>query len=127
MSFTLCFDSCNTFFAQSRWVRVGCVSFKILVRAGFVFGRMDLVLFDSRNRIDPGCYVLRVQACFVRINLERAGYHAVDAGFWVALELVIWWIRFLVQPDRFIHVVMFVHSSWTLNRLFSRIRLCFHE
>jgi hypothetical protein len=88
---------------------------------------VDLVLSDSRNRIDLGCYVLRVQACFVRINLERAGYHAVDAGFWVALELVIRWIRFPIQPDRFIHVVMFVPSPWTLDRLFSRIRLCFHE
>jgi hypothetical protein len=88
---------------------------------------VDLVLFDSRNRIDLGCYVLRVQACFVRINLERAGYHAVDAGFWVALELVIWWIRFPIQPDRFIHVVMFVPSSWTLNRLFSCIRLYLYE
>jgi hypothetical protein len=85
------------------------------------------VLSDSRNRIDLGCYVLRVQACFVRINLERTGYHAVDAGFWVALELVIRWIRFPIQSDRFIHVVMFVPSSWTLDRLFSRIRLCFHE
>jgi hypothetical protein len=88
---------------------------------------VDLVLSDSRNRIDLGCYVLRVQACFVRINLERTGYHAVDAGFWVALELVIRWTRFPIQSDRFIHVVMFVPSSWTLDRLFSRIRLYLHE
>jgi hypothetical protein len=26
----------------------------------------------------------------------------VDAGFWVVLELVIRWIRFLIQSDRFI-------------------------
>jgi hypothetical protein len=26
----------------------------------------------------------------------------VDAGFWVVLELVIRWIRFLTQSDRFI-------------------------
>jgi hypothetical protein len=26
----------------------------------------------------------------------------VDAGFWVVLELVIRWIRFLLQSDRFI-------------------------
>jgi hypothetical protein len=88
---------------------------------------VDLVLSDSRNRIDLGCYVLRVQACFVSINLERTGYHAVDAGFGVALELVIRWIRFPIQLDRFIYVVMFVPSSWTPDRLFSRIRLCFHE
>jgi hypothetical protein len=55
---------------------------------------VDLVLSDSRNRIDLGCYVLRVQACHVSINLERTEYHAIDAGFWVALELVIRWIRF---------------------------------
>jgi hypothetical protein len=30
----------------------------------------------------------------VCINLERTEYHAVDAGFWVALEVVIRWIRF---------------------------------
>jgi hypothetical protein len=28
------------------------------------------------------------------INLERTGYHVVDAAFWVVLELVIRWIRF---------------------------------
>jgi hypothetical protein len=93
--------------------------FHVLTRGSYAF--------NSRNRIDLGCYVLRVQACCVRINLERTGYHAVDAGFWVALELVIRWIRFPNQSDRFIHVVMFVPSSWTLNRLFSRIRLYFHE
>jgi hypothetical protein len=38
----------------------------------------------------------------VCINLERTGYHAVDAGFWVVLELVIRWIRFSNQSDRFI-------------------------
>jgi hypothetical protein len=26
----------------------------------------------------------------------------VDAGFWVVLELIIRWIRFLIQSDRFI-------------------------
>jgi hypothetical protein len=38
----------------------------------------------------------------VCINLERTEYHAVDAGFWVALEVVIRWIRFSNQSDRFI-------------------------
>jgi hypothetical protein len=36
------------------------------------------------------------------MNLERTGYHAVDAGFRVALELIIRWIRFSNQSDRFI-------------------------
>jgi hypothetical protein len=46
--------------------------------------------------------VLRVQACQSCVNLDRTGYHAVDAGFWVVLELIIQWIRFLIQSDRFI-------------------------
>jgi hypothetical protein len=57
---------------------------------------------NSRNRTNLGCYVLRVQACQFCVNLDRTGYHAVDAGFWVVLELIIWWIRFLIQSDRFI-------------------------
>jgi hypothetical protein len=36
------------------------------------------------------------------VNLDRARYHAVDAGFWVVLELIIRWIRSLIQSDRFI-------------------------
>jgi hypothetical protein len=36
------------------------------------------------------------------MNLERTGYHTVDAGFWVVLELIIWWIRFRIQSYRFI-------------------------
>jgi hypothetical protein len=36
------------------------------------------------------------------VNLDRTGYHAVDAGFRVVLELIIRWIRFLIQSDRFI-------------------------
>jgi hypothetical protein len=46
--------------------------------------------------------VLRVQAFQFCVNLDRTGYHAVDAGFWVDLELIIRWIRFLIQSDRFI-------------------------
>jgi hypothetical protein len=60
----------------------------------------------------------------VCINLERTGYHAVDAGFWVVLELVIRWIRFQINLIALSRLVMFVPSSWTPNRLFSRIRLC---
>jgi hypothetical protein len=46
--------------------------------------------------------MLRVQACQFCVNLDRIGHHAVDAGFWVVLELIIRWIRFLIQSDRFI-------------------------
>jgi hypothetical protein len=35
----------------------------ILVRVDFMFKHVDLVLSGSQNRIDLGCYVLRVQAC----------------------------------------------------------------
>jgi hypothetical protein len=38
------------------------------------------------------------------MNLDRTRYHAVDAGFWVVLKLIIRWIRLLFQPDRFIIV-----------------------
>jgi hypothetical protein len=61
----------------------------------------------------------------VGISLERTEYHAVDAGFWVALELIIQWIRFQIDLMDLFHLVMFVPSTWTPNRLFSRIRLCF--
>jgi hypothetical protein len=36
------------------------------------------------------------------VNFDRTRYHAVDAGFWVVLKLIIRWIRFLIQSDRFI-------------------------
>jgi hypothetical protein len=46
--------------------------------------------------------MLRVQSCQFCVNLDRTKYHAVDVGFWVVLELIIRWIRFLIQSDRFI-------------------------
>jgi hypothetical protein len=46
--------------------------------------------------------VLRVQSFQSCVDLDRTKYHAVDAGFWVVLELIIRWIRFLIQSDRFI-------------------------
>jgi hypothetical protein len=61
------------------------------------------------------------------MNLERIGYHAVDAGFWVVLELIIWWISFGFNLIDLSSLVMFVPSPWIPIRLFSRIRLCFHE
>jgi hypothetical protein len=38
--------------------------------------------------------VLRVQAYQFCINLEITEYHAVDAGFWIVLELIIRWNSF---------------------------------
>jgi hypothetical protein len=55
---------------------------------------LDHVLFNSRTRINLDCHVLRVQARQFCINLERTEYHAVDAGFWAVLELVIRWKSF---------------------------------
>jgi hypothetical protein len=80
-----------------------------------------LYLFD-----DPYANRIRTltKSC---INLERAGYHAVDAGFWVVLELIIRWIRFQSNLIDLSCLVMFVPSPWTPIRLFSRIRLCSHE
>ena len=37
--------------------------------------------------------MLWVQAYQMQLDLDRAGYRAADAGFWVALELVIRWTR----------------------------------
>jgi hypothetical protein len=45
--------------------------------------------------------MLRVQAYSFCVNLDRTGYHAVDAGFWVVLKLIIRWISILIQSDRF--------------------------
>jgi hypothetical protein len=57
-----------------------------------IFGlirHVDHVFFNSRTRINLSCHVLRVQVCQSCVNLERTGYHAVDAGFWIGLELII--------------------------------------
>ena len=43
--------------------------------------------------VNLDCHVLRVQARWSCVDLDRTGYHAVDAGFWVVLELIIRWIR----------------------------------
>jgi hypothetical protein len=52
------------------------------------------------------------------MNLERAGYHAVDAGFWVVLEIIIRWIRFRFNLIDLSSLVMFFPSSWIPIRLF---------
>jgi hypothetical protein len=71
---------------------------------------VDHVFFNSRTRTDLSCHVLWVQACQSCINLERTGYHAVDAGFWIVLELIIWWIRFRFNLIGLSSSAMFVAS-----------------
>jgi hypothetical protein len=95
-----------------------------------IFGlirHVDHVFFNNRNHINLSCHVLRVQACQSCVNLERTGYHAVDAGFWVVLELIIWWIRFQFNLIGLSSLAMYVPSPWIPIRLYSCIRLCFHE
>jgi hypothetical protein len=55
---------------------------------------VDHVLSNSRTRINLDCHVLWVQVYQSSLDLDRTEYHAVDAGFWVVLELIIWWITF---------------------------------
>jgi hypothetical protein len=61
------------------------------------------------------------------MNLERAEYHAVDAGFWVVLELIIRWIRFRFNLIGLSSLAMFVPYQRIPIRLYSCIRLRFHE
>jgi hypothetical protein len=69
--------------------------------------------------------MLRVQACQSCVNLDRTRYHAVDAGFWVVLELIIRWIRFRFDLIGLSSLAVFVPSPWIPIRLYSRIRLYF--
>jgi hypothetical protein len=55
---------------------------------------VDHVFSNSRTRINLDCHVLWVQVYQSCLDLDRTGYHAVDAGFWAVLELIIRWIRF---------------------------------
>jgi hypothetical protein len=61
------------------------------------------------------------------MNLERNEYHAVNAGFWVVLELIIWWISFQFNLIGLSSLAMFVPSPWNPIRLYSRIRQSYHE
>ena len=54
--------------------------------------------------VNLDCHVLRVHVRWSCVDLDRAGYHAVDAGFWVVLELIIRWIRARDRSDRSIIV-----------------------
>jgi hypothetical protein len=51
----------------------------------------------------------RQQSC---MNLERTKYHAVDAGFWIVLELIIRWISFRFNLIGLSPLAMFVRSPW---------------
>jgi hypothetical protein len=88
---------------------------------------MDHVLSNSRTRINLDCHVLRVQVRQFCINLERTEYHAVDAGFWVVLELVIRWISFRFNLIDLSSLAMFVPSPRNPIRLYSYIRQSYHE
>jgi hypothetical protein len=76
----------------------------------------------SRIRINLDCHVLRVQACWSCIDLDRTGYHVVDAGFWIVLELVIRWTRIRFNLIDLSPLAMFVPSPRNPIRLYSRIR-----
>jgi hypothetical protein len=88
---------------------------------------MDHVLPNSRARINLNCHVLRVKACWSCINLERTEYHAVDAGFWIVLELIIWWIRFGFDLIGLLSLAMLVPSPRNPIRLYNCIRQSYHE
>jgi hypothetical protein len=83
--FTLCLNSCNTLLPNLDWFGSALsrsVIFTSHVRILLQKACGSRVLPNSRNRTNLGCYVLRVQACQSCVNLDRTGYHAVDAGFW---------------------------------------------
>ena len=81
----------------------------------------------AESETDLGCHVSRVQACRHCVDLDRTGYHAVDAGFWVVLELIIRWIRIRFDLIDLSLPIRLVPSPWTPIRLNSRIRQCSHE
>ena len=76
----------------------------------------------AESETDLGCHVSRVRACRYRVDLDRTGYHAVDAGFWVVLELIIRWIRIRFDLIDLSLSIRLVPSPWTPIRLNSRIR-----
>jgi hypothetical protein len=121
------FNSCNTLIAQFRLTRFGFILFTIYMMCVQIFNSMwcmDHVLFNSWTQINLDCHVLRVQACWSCIDLDRTGYHAVDAGFWIVSELVIRWIRFRFNLIDLSSLPMFVPSPW--NRSQPR-KLCWHK
>jgi hypothetical protein len=128
--FTLCLNSCNTLLPNLDWFdsALSClVIFTLHVHIFSLIRHVDHVFFNSRTRINLSCHMLRVQACQSCVNLERTGYHVVDAGFWIVLELIIRWIRFRFNLIGLSSLAMFVPSPRNLIRLYSCIWLCFHE
>jgi hypothetical protein len=124
------FNSCNTLIAQFRLIRFGFILFTIHTMRVQIFNSMwcmDHVLFNRRTQINLGCHVLWVQACWSCIDLDRSGYHAVDAGLWIVLELVIRWIRFRFNLIDLSSLATFVPSPRNLIWLYSRIRQFYHE
>jgi hypothetical protein len=83
---------------------------------------MDHVLFNSRTQINLDCHVLWVQVYQSCLDLDRTGYHAVDAGFWVVLELIIRWIRIRFNLIDLSSLITLVPSPRNPIRLYSRIR-----
>jgi hypothetical protein len=128
--FCFMFNSCNTLIAQFRLIRFGFVLFTIHMMRIQIFNSMwcmDHVLFNSRTQINVDCHMLQVQACWFCIDLDRTGYHAVDAGFWVVLELVIRWTRVRFNLIDLSSLAMFVPSSRNPIRLYNHIRQFYHE
>jgi hypothetical protein len=128
--FCFMFNSCNTLIAQFRLIRFNFILFTIHMMCIQIFNSMwcmDHLLFNSRTQISLDCHVLRVQACWSCIDLDRTGYHAVDAGFWIVSELVIRWIRFRFNLIDLSSLAMFVPSPRNPIRLYSCIRQFYHE
>jgi hypothetical protein len=119
------FNSRNTPLPNLDWLDSALSCLMILMLHSQISNPMwciDHVLSNSRTRINLDCHVLRVQAYWFCINLERTKYHAVDAGFWVVLELVIRWISFRFNLIDLSSLTMLVPSPRNPIRLYSRIR-----
>jgi hypothetical protein len=128
--FTLCLNSCNTLLPNLDWFESSLSCSVIFMLHVHIFGlirHMDHVFSNSWTRINLSCQVLRVQTCWSCMNLERTEYHAVDAGFWVVLELIIGWIRFRFNLIGFSSLAIFVPSPRNPIRLYSCIQLCYQE
>jgi hypothetical protein len=127
--FALCFNSCNTLLPNLDWLGSALSCFAInMLRAQTLNPTwcMDHVFFNRRTRINLDCHVLWVQVNQSCLDLDRTGYHAVDVGFWVVLELIIRWIRFRFNLIDLSSLVTLVPSPRNPIRLYSRIRQFSH-
>jgi hypothetical protein len=88
---------------------------------------VDHVLSNSRTRINLDCHVLWVQVYQSCLDLDKTGYHAVNADFWVVLELIIRWIRFRFNLIDLSLLPTFVPPPRNPIRLYSRIRQLLHR